>query len=57
MPAPLDPANFANAILVEACDIPAHMTLAEWRLERRASTQRSRRRRRVVRLLRRQRAR
>ena len=57
MPAPLDPATFANAILVDASDIPAHMTLAEWRLERRASTQRSRRRRRFGWLLRRQRTR
>ena len=57
MPAPLDPANFANAILVDASDIPAHMTLAQWRQERQASTQRLRRRRRVVRLLRRRRSR
>jgi hypothetical protein len=57
MPAPLDPASFANAILLEASDIPAHMTLAEWRLERRSETRRQRRRRRVVWFLRRRRAR
>ncbi len=32
----LDPANFAKAIMLEAADIPAHMTIAEWRALRRA---------------------
>jgi hypothetical protein len=30
----LDPALFPNAILVEACDIPVDMTIAEWRRQR-----------------------
>jgi hypothetical protein len=34
----LEPVNFPNAILVEACDIPADMTIAEWRRGRRAAT-------------------
>jgi hypothetical protein len=33
----LDPATFANSILVEACDIPADMTIGEWRRGRRAA--------------------
>ena len=49
----LDPASFAKAVLVESSDIPADMTLAQWRLERRSAAERSRRRRRVVRILRR----
>jgi hypothetical protein len=49
----LDPASFANAMLIESSDIPPGMTLAQWRLEKRAIAQRARRRRRVVRLLRR----
>jgi hypothetical protein len=53
----LDPASFANALLVESSDIPPHMTLAQWRLEKRAAAQRPPRRRRVVRALRRDRAR
>jgi hypothetical protein len=53
----LDPAGFANALLVESSDIPEHMTLAQWRLERRTLAQRARRRRRVVRVLRRRRSR
>jgi hypothetical protein len=46
----LDPADFAKALMYEASDIPPGMTLAQWRLEKRSSAQRSRRRRRVVRL-------
>jgi hypothetical protein len=42
----LDPASFAKSVLVESSDIPPHMTLAQWRLEKRAAAQRSRRRRR-----------
>jgi hypothetical protein len=53
----LDPAGFANAVLVESSDIPADMTLAQWRLERRSVALRSRRRRRVMRILRRLRSR
>jgi hypothetical protein len=53
----LDPASFANAVLLESSDIPPHMTLAQWRLEKRSAEQRSRRRRRVVRVLRRDRTR
>jgi hypothetical protein len=53
----LDPAGFANAVLVESSDIPADMTLAQWRLERRSTALRSRRRRRVIRILRRLRSR
>jgi hypothetical protein len=53
----LDPASFANAVLLESSDIPPHMTLAQWRLEKRAAAQRPRRRRRAVRVLRRDRTR
>jgi hypothetical protein len=53
----LDPAGFAKALLVESSDIPPHMTLAQWRLEKRAAEQlerrRRRRRRRIMRVLRR----
>jgi hypothetical protein len=31
-----DPAAFPNALLIEACDIPADLTIAEWRRQRRA---------------------
>jgi hypothetical protein len=31
----LDPASFAQAIMLEAADIPADMTIAQWRMERR----------------------
>jgi hypothetical protein len=54
---PLDPAGFANALMYESSDIPGDMTLAQWRLEKRASAQRSRRRRTVIQLLRRRRTR
>jgi hypothetical protein len=30
----LDPALFANSILVEACDIPVDMTIGDWRKQR-----------------------
>ena len=53
----LDPASFANSVLLESSDIPPHMTLAQWRLEKRSSAQRTRRRRRVSRILRRDRTR
>jgi len=47
----LDPAGFANAVVLVSSDIPADMTLAQWRRER---TQMSRsRRRRMIRILRR----
>jgi hypothetical protein len=36
MATPLDPATFAKAILLEAADIPPHMTIAQWRELRRA---------------------
>jgi hypothetical protein len=40
-----DPAAFPNALLIEACDIPAEMTIAEWRRQRRSGeTPRPRRR-------------
>jgi hypothetical protein len=48
MSATLDPATFANALIVESSDIPLDMTLAQWRRERRAATQLTRRRRRRV---------
>jgi hypothetical protein len=32
----LDPATFAKAIMLEAADIPAHMTIAQWRAHKRA---------------------
>jgi len=45
MPALRDPAEFANAILVESCDIPEGMTIAEWRARRRVTTRPAPRRR------------
>jgi hypothetical protein len=48
----LDPASFAKAIMLEAADIPAHMTIAQWREHKRIE-QRSRRRARRLRLRRR----
>ena len=48
MIARLDPALFAQAILVESADIPTDMTLAQWRRERRAAARMSRRRRRRI---------
>jgi hypothetical protein len=52
----LDPASFAKALLIESSDIPAEMTLAQWRMEKRAAMQSPRRRRRrVLRSLRRRR--
>jgi hypothetical protein len=52
----IDPATFAKALLIESSDIPADMTLAQWRLEKRAAVQLSRRRRRrVLHILRRRR--
>lgn len=50
----LDPAGFAKALLVESSDIPPHMTLAQWRAEKRAAEQlERRRRRRIIHVLRR----
>jgi len=51
----LDPSMFAKALLLESADIPADMTLAQWRLEKRATVRISRRRRRFVRVWRRHR--
>jgi hypothetical protein len=45
----LDPANFAKAIILESADIPAHMTIAQWREHKRAE-QRARHRTRWSRL-------
>jgi hypothetical protein len=39
----LDPASFAKAIMLEAADIPAHMTIAQWRAYKRAELRGSRR--------------
>ena len=51
----LDPASFAQAIMLEAADIPPDMTIAEWRSLRRTSVSSGRRwRRRRMRSLRRQ---
>ena len=36
MATPLDPASFAQAIMLEAADIPPHMTIAEYRAQRQA---------------------
>ena len=40
----LDPALFPDALLVEACDIPADMTIGEWRRQRRVASTCPRRR-------------
>jgi hypothetical protein len=53
----LDPALFARAIMLESAEIPADMTIAEWRRARQAPVcaprgSRRRRRRRPLRLLR-----
>lgn len=48
MSSSLDPATFANALLVESADIPVEMTLAQWRRERWEVAQMTRRRRRRV---------
>jgi hypothetical protein len=32
----LDPARFARAIVLESSDIPAHMTIAQWRRHKQA---------------------
>jgi hypothetical protein len=52
----LDPASFAQAIMLEAADIPPDMTIAQWRSRRQATGSSSGRRwrRRRVRSLRRQ---
>ena len=42
-----DPAAFPNALLIEACDIPADMTIAEWRRQRRSAAARPATRRRL----------
>ena len=39
----LEPASFAKAILLEAADIPAHMTIAQWREHKRAEEEARRR--------------
>jgi hypothetical protein len=54
----LDPAGFANAMVLVSADIPPDMTLAQWRREKQAAAAAlSRpRRRRVLRPLRRLRA-
>jgi hypothetical protein len=49
----LDPPTFAKAVMIESADIPADMTLAQWRLEKRAQARISRRRRRFIRVWRR----
>jgi hypothetical protein len=49
MPKQLDPAGFARAILLEASDIPADMTIAQWREKRQAEAPRARRPRRTAR--------
>jgi hypothetical protein len=47
MPAAVaDPAEFPHALRIEACDIPAGMTIAEWRARRRATPRPAPRRRR-----------
>ena len=51
--APLDPAMFAKSVMIDACDIPPDMTLAQWRAERPLKAMRARRRRRRLRVLRR----
>jgi hypothetical protein len=53
----LDPASFAQAIMLDAADIPPHMTIAQWRSQRqatRAAGSGRRWRRRRLRSLRRQ---
>jgi hypothetical protein len=44
-------------VLVDSCDIPVDMTLAQWRAQRVAMSRRVRRRRRVLALLRARRSR
>jgi hypothetical protein len=41
----LDPATFARSIILESADIPADMTIAEWRRMRNAQAPRPSRRR------------
>jgi hypothetical protein len=54
MTARLDPATFAQAVMLESADIPPHMTLAQWRREKQLTVAATRgRRRRVLRKLRR----
>lgn len=48
MPTQLDPATFANAIIVESADIPEHMTISEWRRARAAARPTGRKRRRRI---------
>jgi hypothetical protein len=43
MSSQLEPATFAKAIILEAADIPVHMTIAQWREQKRAE-ERARRR-------------
>lgn len=44
MSSQLDPATFARAIIVESADIPAGMTIAEWRRLRTVQAPRANRR-------------
>jgi hypothetical protein len=44
-----DPAEFARAILLEASDIPADMTIAQWRRQKQDAARRDRRPRRLPR--------
>jgi hypothetical protein len=44
MPTHRDPAAFPGALLIESCDIPADLTIAEWRRLRSADTRPPRRR-------------
>jgi hypothetical protein len=55
----LEPASFANAVLLESSDIPPDMTLAQWRREKQATAaaMSRTRRRRMMRVLRRNRTR
>jgi hypothetical protein len=43
----LDPTTFARAIMLEAADIPADMTIAQWRTQRETSGRSGRRWRRM----------
>jgi hypothetical protein len=42
----LDPTTFARSIMLEAADIPADMTIAQWRMQRETSGRSGRRWRR-----------
>jgi hypothetical protein len=53
----LDPADFARAIVLESADIPANMTIAQWRALKQAAAPSERRGRRAGRRMRRRRRR